>query len=133
MIVIVAVDGSGQTHKIKRATFDYVPDAQLHFVHVAESYIYPSMVSDGVVVDLAAIRESQRAAVWDAVGSLPPDARKVDLEGPVAESIVGYAREVEAELIVIGSRGRGALGSLVLGSVSMGVIHSSECNVLVVK
>lgn len=133
MIVVVAVDGSEQTHKIKRSTFDYASGAELHFVHVAESYIYPSMISDGVVIDLAAIRASQRAAVWDVVGSLPPSAVKVDLEGPVAGTIVGYAREVVADLIVIGSRGRGALGSLVLGSVSLGVIHSAECNVLVVK
>lgn len=133
MVVVIAVDGSDQTGKVMSATLDHFAEAQLHFVHVAESYIYPSMVADGVVIDLAAIRERQRAAVWQVVGSVPDGALKIDLEGPVAQAIVTYATEVGADLIVIGSRGRGALGSLVLGSVSMGVIHSTQCNVFVVK
>lgn len=105
----------------------------MHFVHVAESYIYPSMVADGVVIDLAAVRDRQRTEVWEAVGDLPAGTEKVDLDGPIAQTIVGYAKKVGATLIVIGSRGRGAFGSLVLGSVSQGVVHSAECSVLIAK
>lgn len=133
MIVVVAVDGSEHTAKVKEAALDLATGSEIHFVYVAESYIYPSMVADGVIVDLAAIQQNQREAVWETVGDLPPSAEKVDLEGPVAQTIVDYARKVSADLIVIGSRGRGALGSLVLGSVSQGVIHHADRNVLIVK
>lgn len=133
MIVVVAVDGSEHTARVKKAALDLATGPELHFVYVAESYIYPSMVADGVIVDLAAIQQNQRDAVWETVGDLPSGAEKVDLEGPVAQTIVDYARKVGADLIVIGSRGRGAFGSLVLGSVSQGVIHHADRNVLIVK
>ena len=41
-------------------------------------------------------------------------------------------RELEADLIIIGSHGYGALFSALLGSVSSGVVRKASCPVLVV-
>lgn len=49
---------------------------------------------------------------------------------PPAEALVGLSRE--AFLLVLGSRGLGALGSLVLGSVAVQCLRRSSCPVLVV-
>ncbi|MEV0353087.1 universal stress protein, partial [Nonomuraea sp. NPDC050680] len=38
-----------------------------------------------------------------------------------------------ADLLVVGSHGRSAIGSIVLGSVSRGVLHHARCTVTVVR
>jgi nucleotide-binding universal stress UspA family protein len=51
----------------------------------------------------------------------------------VAESIINYASEQKADLIVIGTRGRSGLKRLVLGSVASAVVAHAGCPVLVVR
>lgn len=60
-------------------------------------------------------------------------AEHVVVEGPAATAIIREARRRKAGLVVVGSRGRGGLRSLVLGSVSNRVSHDAPCTVLVVK
>lgn len=50
-----------------------------------------------------------------------------------ASLILDKARDTKAELIVIGARGRGRVGELVLGSVSHRVALHADCSTLIVK
>ena len=54
------------------------------------------------------------------------------LRGAPDQQIVERAKEWKADLIVVGSHGRGFWGRL-LGSVSNGVVHHAPCSVLVVR
>lgn len=54
-------------------------------------------------------------------------------EGDAAAEIVRAAREVNADLIVMGTHGRGALGRLVMGSVAAKVVRKAPCPVLTVR
>jgi len=54
------------------------------------------------------------------------------LEGPEAESILKTAEKLQADLIVMGTRGLGAVKGLLIGSVSRKVIHLASCPVMVV-
>lgn len=53
--------------------------------------------------------------------------------GTAAREIVEVAREVDADLIVVGTHGRSAAAAAVLGSVAAGVVAKADCPVMVVK
>lgn len=55
------------------------------------------------------------------------------LRGEPADEIVGYADAMDADMIVVGSRGHGALASALLGSVSRAILREAQRPVLVVR
>lgn len=55
------------------------------------------------------------------------------LRGEAVDEIVAFADTIDADLIVIGSRGHGTLASALLGSVSRGVLREARRPVLVVR
>ena len=55
------------------------------------------------------------------------------LDGDAREVIIAVATQGKADLIVLGARGLGAIGSFLLGSVSLGVTRHAPCPVLVCR
>lgn len=53
--------------------------------------------------------------------------------GPIASTIVDYAKEIAAECIVMGTRSMNTIASLALGSTASTVIHLAPMPVTVVK
>jgi nucleotide-binding universal stress UspA family protein len=70
----------------------------------------------------------QAAGLLEATGVKPA---VVEPDGKPAERIAEAARDAEAALVVIGSRGLGGLKAL--GSVSERVVHAAPCSVLVAR
>jgi nucleotide-binding universal stress UspA family protein len=87
---------------------------------------------DAERVDLLG-RESGAALLEEAAGAhdLPPDARRLELGGPVTR-LATVAAEEEARLLVVGTRGDGPLRAALLGSVSTSLVRSAPCPVVVV-
>jgi nucleotide-binding universal stress UspA family protein len=70
-------------------------------------------------------------ATVEALGSVDVETRvEVGDAGPM---IVWVAEQIDADVVVVGSHGRGALKRLMSGSVSEHVVHHSPCPVLVVR
>jgi nucleotide-binding universal stress UspA family protein len=55
------------------------------------------------------------------------------LSGDTVDEIVAYADNLDADLIVVGSRGHGTLASALLGSVSSGVLSESKRPIAVIR
>jgi nucleotide-binding universal stress UspA family protein len=53
--------------------------------------------------------------------------------GEVAKEVVGLAEELEIELIVMDTRGRGVIGRALMGSVSDSVVRHAHCPVVVAR
>jgi nucleotide-binding universal stress UspA family protein len=60
-------------------------------------------------------------------------ASGVVLRGPAASSVVDLSRRERADLIVVGSRGVGAVEGALLGSVSQGIADHADCPVLIAR
>lgn len=86
----------------------------------------------GVTRELGRLRPALKRAVAKAEARGIPAEYDL-LEGDAAQRIVELARRRDADLIVIGSRGRGAIASAILGSVSKRVLHEADRPVLVVN
>ncbi|QBG48421.1 universal stress protein [Verrucomicrobia bacterium S94] len=59
-------------------------------------------------------------------------AQALLVKGDPAEMILQKAKELESDMIILGSHGHGLLHKAFLGSVSEAVIRHAECNVLIV-
>jgi nucleotide-binding universal stress UspA family protein len=64
---------------------------------------------------------------------MTPNVETIVRGGAPADQIIRAADEIEADLIVIGGRGKGAVGAILLGSVAYQVLHHARCPVLTTR
>ena len=134
--IVIAFDGSEYSHKALRCAKSIAErfEANLWIVHV---FSYPTdFLGYTDYEKLFARRKAAAQAVLDdARQKLSRTSLVVNdelREGPEAESILKEAKKCKADLIVMGTRGLGALKGFLVGSVSRKVIHYSSCPVMVV-
>jgi len=114
------------------------PGREIHLLHVTEpdpSFVGLEAGPEEVQQQVAS--ELQRAhdeldALADRLRANGHAVRTLLVPGPTVQTILEQAEKLDAELIVMGSHGRGKLFDLVVGSVSAGVIRKSPVPVLVV-
>ncbi len=134
--IVLAVDGSEYSHR----AVDYsrslaeTYQANLWLVHVFSHT--SDLLGYQDFEKLYAKRKSAGQAVLDEaqklLGSTTFKVHAELLEGSEAEAILTVAENHKADLIVMGTRGFGAVKGLLVGSVSRKVIHLAQCPVMVV-
>ena len=145
MRVLLAIDGSEPAARAARLVGQIAwPDGSaIRVLAVIQPAFDPTIgmpalaVSPAIVEELAtAVRtEAQRVATATAEALKAP-GRTVESavsEGRAASIIVRNAKEFEADLVVVGSHGRGPIAATVLGSVSAEVAETAPCSVLVAR
>jgi nucleotide-binding universal stress UspA family protein len=134
--ILLAFDGSEPSSKAFDVAVDLAQryQAALHVVTVAQ----PPEIGDEVETE--AVVESSRSQHRRQLQRIKERGDRLGIK-PEVELLVGHpaqqilecAERIEADLIVVGHRGRGALDRWRLGSVSHRVISYAECAVLVVR
>jgi nucleotide-binding universal stress UspA family protein len=143
--VVCGVDGSENARIALRVAADLAGRLghQLVVAHVVAPPAVPAGrtghfaghgLSAPAGVDLELHRDAARELVERILAEegLGDAAGRVEFGFP-AERLAEIADDEEAELVVVGSRGRGAFTSALLGSVSHEVIGLARCPVLVVR
>jgi nucleotide-binding universal stress UspA family protein len=114
------------------------PDREIYLLHVAEpdpDFVGFEAGPDVVRAQVADEFHREHEMIQTLAGRLRDKGHRVTallVQGPTIETILNEAEKVGAEVIVVGSHGRGKLFDLVVGSVSAGVIRKSPVPVLVV-
>lgn len=141
--ILLSYDGSDHAKKALEvaANLARTYDAELHLSHTPQIDT-PTIVAGPFVSALEMPPTNEQVAeagqqIVDEAVKLATEAGVTFKEthvgrGSPADHTLADAEAIGADLIVMGRRGLGALGALVLGSVSQAVAHGSKCACLTV-
>ncbi len=135
--VLVGIDGSAASHKAARMAAEI---AGKFGARVTLAYVVPRLLlpPDAYGLTVAEVEAEHRAHADEvlaaAAAELAPgaDPARLVLFGSPADALVEAAQAGQADLLVVGSRGHGAVSRVLLGSTSGRVVHVSTGPVLVV-
>ena len=135
--ILVAVDHSDSSDRAVRAARDLavLSKGEVWVLHLREREVGAKvgvLVMDETTAEADA-RVAASVEVLTQAGVKAHGEVRNTIFGHAAREIVDDAIEVDADVIVLGSRGRGDLAGLLLGSTAHKVIHLSDRPVLVVR
>jgi nucleotide-binding universal stress UspA family protein len=138
--VVVGVDGSPASETAVAMAFE---EAAARGVELVAVHAWTEFASDDdyiyacqSVLDWSAIEVEQREMLAERLAGWQekyPDVtvRRVVARGKAAELLLAHARD--AQLLVVGSRGRGGFTGLLLGSTSQQLIHRARCPLAIAR
>ena len=133
--VVVATDGSESVQRAVDVALDLAErfDATVHalyVVDVSEVESSPEAVRDELRSALESRAEDALSAVADRAST---DVTTAVREGRPAPEITTYAREVDADVVATGTRGRHGENRFLIGSVAERVVRTCPVPVLTVR
>ena len=141
MKMLIAVDGSEHArHAIEAAArlAREMPAVEVVLLNVADAMVFYGELPP---FDIEAVERAQRQHQEQLLAEAEAMARASGLQNVLTQSAVGstaqeilrVADERGVDQIVLGTHGRGAVGSLLLGSVAQRVVHQAKVPVLLVR
>lgn len=138
--ILIPVDGSSHAKKALKYAISTIKEglaADIHIINV-QPMVYP--IGELPMLDIELIEEAQKKQAKKVISAASKMLNEAGLKhtthfefGPVASSIVSYAKAHGCDSIIMGTRGMGLLKNIVLGSTSNKVVHLAEIPVTLVK
>jgi nucleotide-binding universal stress UspA family protein len=141
MKMLIAVDGSEHARRAIEAAgrlAKQMQSAQVVLLNVSDALVYYGELPP---FDIEAVERAQRRHQDQLLTEAEAQARACGLQQVITQSAVGLpaqeilrvADERGVDQIVMGTHGRGVVGSLLLGSVAQRVVHQAKVPVLLVR
>jgi nucleotide-binding universal stress UspA family protein len=144
--ILIGTDGSDDALAAARRALEVLAsDATIDLICVAEP---PAIMSAGMESGFAGgiatpqqVDAAWASAIGEATAALERTASAVGMatvetyveRGTPGTVLCERAKALSADVVVVGSRGHGAIRRALLGSVSTYVVHNAPCPVLVVR
>lgn len=131
--IIVAIDRSSQASSVFRQAVGIarLTSASIHFFHCLE---LKSNTSSVLKVNREIAKAQELLADYQTLAKVEDiDAKFSYLAGDAGKMICQSARELQADLILLGRRGYRGLADIITGGVSNYVVRHAPCSVLVVQ
>jgi nucleotide-binding universal stress UspA family protein len=142
-VVLAALDASEAAHEVLRVGANFarsVPGGELHLVHVVEDLpppvtVVPPPAGLGLTSTeiVAAARKHVEQLAAEARDQFAGRLTTHVAAGSAWKQILQVAIDVQADLVVVGTHGRGGVKRLLLGSVAESVVRKASCPVLVAR
>lgn len=140
--ILIAVDGSPHSAKVAKAVIQQVSAyKQAPELHLA--YVHPPVPTLGGLIKPIGHEALQRYYREEGEDALRAAKKLLDraklactlhiLVGPIAETLVGEAKKLKCDLMVMGTRGMGAVSGMLLGSIATKTVHLARCPVLLIR
>lgn len=127
--IVIATDGSKYSEAAAREALSLAKNCRSNVYAIA---VTRSDATEESRISENALREIKSAAERENI-KVDTSLVKVKPHESINEAILGYAREKDADIIVMGSHGRTGIQRLLIGSVAERVIGHTNCAVMVVK
>jgi nucleotide-binding universal stress UspA family protein len=140
--ILLAIDDSKEADLAARKAVELAngTGSELHLVYVGKLPRFLMKDIDALGFDRPLYEEIEREsleALWELTWEVKATGGTVDgahlRMGDVAEEIVGLAKDLEADLIVMGSRGQGGIRRVIEGSISEYVVRRAHCPLMTVR
>jgi nucleotide-binding universal stress UspA family protein len=139
--MLIAVDGSEYSQRALEAVARLVPQSDAQTVVLLNVREGPLFYGELPPYDYESIDRAQVKRQQDLLAAAAAQAKQLGLkqvstqaeQGAAATEIVRVADALGVDQIVMGTHGRGAIGSLFLGSVAQRVVNQARMPVLLVK
>jgi nucleotide-binding universal stress UspA family protein len=141
--ILVPVDFSAESLQALHygCAFARHDQATLYLLHAVEN-LAPVTFGGVETVSTVAVQQAQEAEAGAraALENIAPPSwtkglvvERDAVPGTTADTILNQARKKHADLICVGTHGRGGVTRMLLGSIAEKVVQRAECNVLVVR